>query len=335
MKRSWVPAFASVLFTGFSLVSESQLQTCHVQVTLSNAEMLPPTLKLQIYQQNRRVAEATVPWNGSITLPPLAAGDYRAQTGGMGKNFLVSKPVHVPPAGPCEMGINIFGRADAKNKLVDDDLELEDLRVSSKARAAFRQAFADFQRGELEKARSGFLRVVQLAPRLSRAYNVLGVISDQLGDRKAGRQYFEKSLELNPRSKTTLMNLAKLLMLEKQFDAALELLERYRQGSPEIAEVHAMEADAYLNLGKYKEAIREASAAHNLPHVNWEMVHTIAARAYEALQQPELAAQEYRRYGEETSNPAMKAFVGQRIRDLSGELDREKATVEGNSFAPR
>lgn len=310
----------------------AETRSCHVQVNMSSGS-LPQDIKLQVFAADKRIAELPVLLTGSVILPPLAPGEYRLQTG-EGTNFMTSGPLHVPESGACEYTINILGHADSKSKLVEDDLDVEDLRVPRKARERFEQGFATLQQGNLEEARKDFLEVIRLDPKLSRAYNVLGVISDQQMDRAGARQYFEKALELNPRSKPALMNMAKLSMREKQYDTALGLLERFRVGARETADVHAMEADAYLKLAKYPEAIREAQAAHRLSHANWETVHLIAATAYEALHQPQMAAIEYQLYLDESSNPEMRAVASRRIRELGGVAQASPAPIPINSLMP-
>lgn len=325
---------AFLLFVStLSLGSTMEPRVCHVQINMS-AGSVPPQMKLQVFAGDRRFSEMKVPFDGSLLLPPLAPGDYRVQTG-EGTNFVTSGPLHVPESGPCELGVNILGHADAKNQLVENDLDVEDLRVPRKARERFEKGFAAVQRGELEEAKQDFLEVTRLDPRLSRAYNVLGVISDQQKNRAEARQYFEKALELNPRSKMALMNLAKLCMMENKYDAALGFLERFRVGSSEHADVYGMEADAYLKLDRYSEAIRAAQAAHRLSHQNWEMVHLFAAAAYEALHQPERATAEYRVYLDESSNSEMRAVAFQKIRELGQVAQQGRTTAPMNSLMPR
>jgi tetratricopeptide (TPR) repeat protein len=320
--------------SAFAFGFDSELRTCHVHVIMSNGTALPANLKLQIFAAGKRISEVEVPESGEVALP-LKAGEYRMQTGGAGTNFLTSGLLHVPMNGDCEAGINIVGRASADNRIAEDDVDIEDLRLSQKARDTFEHAFADFQHGELKKAAEGFLEVTKLAPRLSRTYNVLGVIADQQGDRASARDYFNRALELNPRSRAAMMNLIKLCMSEKQYEAALTLLERYRVGTRDDADVHALAANADLKLQKYDDAIREAHAAHSLSHLNWESVHVIAASAYEALHQPERAAEEFRIYLQETSNPAFRQMAQQKIRELENVAQQNSAAAPINSFVQR
>ena len=329
-----VVSFATLLlFSSISFGSTMEPRVCHVQINMSSGS-LPQNMKLQLFAGDRRLSEMKIPFDGSLFLPPLAPGEYRVQTGG-GANFVTSGPLHVPQSGACELWISILGQADAKNQLVQDDVDVEDLRVPRKARERFEQGFAALQHGDLEEAKQDFLEVTRLDPKLSRAYNVLGLISDQQKNRAAARQYFEQALALNPHSKMALMNLAKLCMMEKRYDDALGFLERFRTGSREHADVYGMEAEAYLKLGRYQEAIRATQVAHRLSHQNWETVHLIAASAYEALRQPEMAAFEYRVYLDESSNPEMRAVAFQKIRELGAIAQQSKTTVPMNSLLPR
>lgn len=335
MQRGAVSALVLVGSSIFSFGSDLQPRSCHVQVLMSSGA-IPSNLKLQVFSGNSRIRDVRVPETGSITITNLAPGDYRIQSGGVAANFLTAGPLHVPDSGPCELGFTIVGRTDAHNSLAEDDVDVEDLRVSSQARSQFQTAFAQFERGELQKSRDSFIEVTKLAPKLSRAYNILGVISNQLGDTRSGRQYFEKALELNPHSKPALMNLAKLSLTERRFDEALTNLERYRIGSPDIADVHAMEAEAYLKLGRYNEAIRETKAAHALPHANWATVHVIAATSFEALHQTDYAVSEYRRFIEECNQQTLRERAAQRISELTSVASQQpRAPVPMNSLVSR
>jgi tetratricopeptide (TPR) repeat protein len=315
--------------------SDSKLRSCRLHVIMSNGTELPAHLKLQIFANGKRVSEIEVPYSGEIALSPLLPGTYRMQTGGAGANFLTSGPLQVPAIGDCEAGINIIGRAGGENRLTEDDVDIEDLRLSNKAREKFERAFADVQHGDLNKAADGFLEVTKMAPRLSRTYNILGVIKDQQGDRVAARGFFNKALELNPRSKAAQMNLIKLCMSEKQYETALAMLDRYRLGTRDDADLHAIAANADLKLERYDAAIREAHAAHALSHVNWESVHVVAATAYEALHLPEKAAEELQTYMQETSNPAFRKMAGEKIRELESVAQQSSAAAPINSFVQR
>lgn len=339
MRRGMVPALFVLGSSIVSVASDSQPRNCHVQVVMSSGA-IPAKLKLQIFNGANRIRELRVRETGSVTLKDLAPGDYRIQSGGVDANFLTAGPLHVPASGPCELGFTIVGRTDAHKNLTEDDVEVEDLRISPAVRSLFQSAFSQFEHGDLQKAKESFTEVTRLAPKLSRAYNILGVISNQQGDRVSSREYFEKALELNPRSRPALMNLAKLSIVERRFDDTLGILERYRIGTPDIADVHAMEAEALLKLGRYNDAIREAKAAHVLPHPNWASVHVIAAASYEALHQPDSAVSEYRQFMQECNQQPMREQAAQRISELTSVALQQPSSqpssqIPMNSLVPR
>jgi len=327
MQRSFLSALFVLGSSIFSVASDSHLRSCHVQVVMSSGG-IPAKLKLQVFSGSSRIREVRVPETGSVNISNLEPGDYRIQSGGVDANFLTAGPLHVPDSGPCELGFTIVGRTDAHKNLTEDDIEVEDLRISPAVRSLFQSAFAQFERGELQKAKELFTEVARLAPKLSRAYNILGVISNQQGDRVGGRQYFEKALDLNPRSRPALMNLAKLSITERRFNDALAVLERYRIGTPDIADVHAMEAEAFLKLGRYNDAIREAKAAHVMPHPNWASIHVIAASSYEALHQPDYAVSEYQKFIQECNQQPMREQAARRISELTSVASQQPTSQQ-------
>lgn len=291
-------------------------RTCQVHVTMSGESTLPAHLRLQVFSDSQSVLEREVPLDGTLELSGLPVGEYRLQVHAGNPSMLSAGHLHVTDQGPCREDISLAGRADSKNQFVEDDVDVEDLRVPPKARAVFQNAFMDVQRGDLNKAKHGFLEVIKLDPKLSRAYNVLGVISDQQGDKKGAREYFEKALELNPVSKSALLNLAKLSATEKQYSTSIGLFERYLAGSPEVADVHVMEADVYLKMGDFQNVIRQANKTHALPHATWAIIHALAAQAYEGLHETDQAVLEYQRYAAECSSDALRQEAAARIQAL-------------------
>ena len=260
---------------------DSSNPACLVHVNMADGSSLPAHSPMQVFGSTGKLLEKDVPADGTVTFSRLAAGEYRIQVGSAAQRFLITGPLQVSDGQACALTLSIAGRSDATNKLAEDDVDVEDLRVSGKARSLFERGFAEFERGELDKAKEKFIAVTRLAPSLSRAYNILGVIEYQQNHKSDARRYFEMALALNPVSKPALLNLAKLSATEGQYSAAIDLLERYRSGLPESADVHAMEADLYFKMGRFSEAIRQAQTTNALSHGNWAVVHLIAGKAYE------------------------------------------------------
>lgn len=317
MRQKYFPVLILLLLSSMAIADTSQAHACQVHIMVSGDGALPAHLHLQLFKQSTSVLDREVPPDGILELSGLPAGEYRFQVRAASPAFLSAGRLHVAEDGSCHADISITAREDSKNQFVDEDLDVEDLRVSRKTRSTFQNAFTDFEHGDLTRAKRGFLEVIKLDPKLSRAYNVLGVISDQEGDKNAARGYFEKAVELNPGSKSALLNLAKLSATQGQYSTSLGLLERYRSGLPEMADIHVMEADLYLKMGDLVNVIREAGKAHTLPHANWAIVHMLAAQAYQGLHETDKAVLEYRQYAAECSTDAGRQEAAARIRALT------------------
>jgi tetratricopeptide (TPR) repeat protein len=320
--------------SSFAFPVDGLSQSCSVHVAMADGSAIPKNMHLWIFRGDKRLVDAKIPETGTLTVDSLQPGNYRAQIGGGEQKFLTSGPLDVAETGVCTFGIDLDAHTNADKKIAEEDVDVEDLRVSGRARSLFSAAFADFQAGKLEKSKQEFLQVTQMAPRLSRAYNVLGVISTQQNQKEAARQFFERALELNPRGSSALMNLAKLSIQDKEYAAVVALLERHSGTTREVADAHALKAEAYLGLGKFEQAIAESRAAHALPHSNWAYVHLISAGALERLGQQNSALQEYRTFLQESHNDLSRTVAIQRIHDLTTRPREQMPPIPTSSFMP-
>ena len=319
-------------FSTFIFGSDARLRDCQISVAMADGGPLPLGLQVSLFDGDRRITEHHVPKTGIVTLAQLRPGDYRIQVAGTERSFVTSGPLRVNDADPCDLGIDLPARADSQNKVAEGEVDVEDLRVSGKTRALFESSFFAFQQGRLDKAKEGFLEVIRIDPKLSRAYDILGVILNQQGDRAAARNFFETSLQLNPRSRSTLLNLAKLSLFEQRYQEVLQLMGRYSQGTRDIANTHVFKAEAYFGLGKFEQVADEARAAHALPHANGADVHLLAAKALEILHRSDSAVEEYRLYLAESKTDESREFALARIRDLTSSIASGAPPVPGNAF---
>ena len=332
MRFTAVLGFAILGSSAFIFGSDAQPRDCRISVAMADGAPVPQGLEASLFAGDRRILEAKIPTTGAFTLAGLQPGSYRLQIAGTKRSFLTSGPLHVDSDRPCQLGIDLTGRSDSYSKVVEEEVDVEDLLVSGKARAAFESAFQAFEQGRLEKAKEGFLEVIRIDPKLARAYNVLGVVLNQQGDRTGARKAFETALQLNPRSKSALLNLAKLSIAEKNYEEVLQLMDRYSAGSRDIADVHAFRAEAYFRLGRFEQTVHETGAVHGLPHANCGYVHMLAAAALEALHRPEEAVAEYQLYLAESKTDVNREVALQRIHDLTTPVASGTQPLPGNAF---
>jgi Tfp pilus assembly protein PilF len=334
MRNQYV-IFASVLLSSFSLASTGPRQHCELRLVMANGSPLPQKAHAEIFDGDRKVSSVDLGANKPVGSLEIAPGDYRVQINGKDISYVYTGHLHVEETEPCAFHASLTGRATTGG-LTDDEVDVEDLRITGKTRSTFQAGFTALEHGQLQPAKELFLKVIELAPNLSRAYNILGVISDQQGDLAAAQGYFEKSMELSPRSLSTKLNLAKLFMVQRQYRDALALLNEF--GPTENTDVLVMKAQADLQLGRFDEAVKQARAVHLLSHSNWASVHVIAAQAYEGMNQPQLARVEYETYMRESPKGSLGAAASKRVQELGSAGVAERSASEPppiNSLLPR
>jgi tetratricopeptide (TPR) repeat protein len=170
------------------------------------------------------------------------------------------------------------------------------LNVPAAARKAYDQASEAMRKQEWDKSRALFETAIHEYPQYDIAYNGLGAIQMQLNDEAGARKSFEKAIELNPDFAGANRNLARLLLRDHNNREALPLLLRSLVTEPDSIWALVNAANSELLMQNYDDAVLYARKAHALPHQDFATVHIVAARAFEATQQPDQAIAEYRLY---------------------------------------
>jgi Flp pilus assembly protein TadD len=98
------------------------------------------------------------------------------------------------------------GNAGALGPLVDELLRKFPMRPAS----PYYAAVLNFLRGHPAEALTMARRTIELDPGYAAAYNLLGAINANLGQRREARTAFEQALRLDPRESTAYTNLALL-----------------------------------------------------------------------------------------------------------------------------
>ena len=93
---------------------------------------------------------------------------------------------------------------------------------------------------------------------------LLGQIYFRLGDADAATDQLESAALLQPENVEARTSLAKVLLTQKKFADAVELLEPLAQSSPNEADVFALLAQAYAGVGRREDARRAQSQAQTL-----------------------------------------------------------------------
>jgi len=177
-----------------------------------------------------------------------------------------------------------------------------DLNVPDKAHKEFEKGSAALQHNDLAAARKAFEKAIQIYPQYAGAYNNLGLIAMKSGDRAAALAAFQQAVRINDHYPLACINLARLLLPDKKYSEAQELLSRALSTDPLNLDALTMLADVQLETAHYDQAINTAWKVHSMPHEGYSVVHIMAALAFEARHMPQEAAVEYATYLKESPN---------------------------------
>jgi Flp pilus assembly protein TadD len=174
------------------------------------------------------------------------------------------------------------------------------LNIPSKARGEFEKGMAKYRKQEFDKAETHLTKAVELYGRYAEAINALGVIAMTAGNVDQGRARFQEAMHADPEHPGAYVNMARLMMQEKQFSDGEPLLLKAVSLNPQDAEALSILSFFQLSLQKHDDAVKTAQRVHSLPHPQYAMVHFVAASALEQSGRGKEAADELRLYIKES-----------------------------------
>ncbi len=113
-----------------------------------------------------------------------------------------------------------------------------------------------FKMGKFNEALQSFEKSMQA--RKSQhvmVYYYLGLISTHLGNDEKAIEYFDKLRLASPQTKMAIFFEAQLKVKRHEFESAIELLEQFKELSPDFPEVHHLLGTAYMALHKNMKAL--------------------------------------------------------------------------------
>jgi Flp pilus assembly protein TadD len=125
-----------------------------------------------------------------------------------------------------------------------------------KAADSFEQGIAAFDAGNLGQARELFANALAKEPKLVNAQYNLGLIAEREGDFKRAQASYEAVLEIDPRHRPSIVNLARIYCSNGDYPKAIALHERGLQmveDAPDPAMINSL-ATTYRVAKKYSEA---------------------------------------------------------------------------------
>jgi tetratricopeptide (TPR) repeat protein len=128
--------------------------------------------------------------------------------------------------------------------------------VPSDALTRFSMGYYHLYSGDLDKARQEFELALRLTPDPPAIlYTVLAEIADMTGDETKAREYAFSALETDPENESALSMAALFLLQDKEYEKALEYLERLNRIKPGDLQTLYYMAEAYDGLGREEKLV--------------------------------------------------------------------------------
>jgi tetratricopeptide (TPR) repeat protein len=138
------------------------------------------------------------------------------------------------------------------------------LLAPGKALQAVKRARADFAGGHLESARKEIARALDIAPHFAVAKVMKGAMDIETGEYDEATILFQEAIDEDPALGGAYVGMAVALIHERQFQAALPLLDRAEGLLPGAWFVRFAKAWAQMELGKTDAALKQADLAERL-----------------------------------------------------------------------
>jgi len=308
-----------------------------VYIMLDNNRPLQEQLRVELSNESGiPITQGYTDVSGRAKFQVTGVGGYILKVSGTSIQDGASESFEVyrcPPLERCTQQVIV--RVKAKDEVTDSAktqsvgtssktavTSAAELRVPENARKAFDQGLAAWQKADYPLAAEKFEKAVADYPQYDSAYNNLGVMYAHLGQNDKAMAAFKRSVELNDKNADADRNLARLLIRQKDYPPAEDLLKKSLAVQPTDVATLTMLAIAEIQDAKPEDALRDAQKVHTLPHDGFAVVHFVAGEALEEKHQAEEAKVEYTTYLRESPNGPEAAQVKDALHRLANSSAR-------------
>jgi tetratricopeptide repeat protein len=208
---------------------------------------------------------------------------------------------------------------------------LIDLNVPKKARKELEKGNREAGKKNWAAAAAHYRAAIQEYPSYATAYNNLGIVLFQTGDKAGSRAAFEKAVSLNDHYSEACVNLGRMLYNQGDFAAAETLMEKALRSEPRNLDALIVESSAELRQGKLALAAANALKVHDYqqpacpaPCKNpgldrYPIAHYIAGKALEFSQKLAAARDQFQLYLAEAPDGPLAPQVRSELASLQKE----------------
>ncbi|MGA8764939.1 MAG: tetratricopeptide repeat protein [Candidatus Sulfotelmatobacter sp.] len=268
------------------------------------------------------MAETYTNDSGMTEFSNLEIGNYHLIISGQGVQETDSGVFEVDPRRVGQTFDVTVRRAqddDAEhNPQAGGTVNTSDQNIPKNAAEEFDKATVLMGKKEWNKAIEHLHRALAIYPQYAAAYNNLGVIYANLGDRPREREALGKAISLNDHFAPAFVNLARMAIADRDMPEAASFLNKATAADPTNAQTLVLLANVELLLGHYDPAIASCRKAHSLSQDSHALAHYIAARAFEHQSRVPEAVDEFQTFLKEEPTGKRSESVRKELSHLQG-----------------
>jgi tetratricopeptide (TPR) repeat protein len=267
-----------------------------VTVTFEDNHQVPSMARISLFTSARMpVAEQFANDRGQASFR-VSSGNYLVQATSL-EGEAVESSFTIQPREAMHSEYLLMKRKSKKDAdSHEGSISAAQLNIPDKARKEFDKGLSAFDKDDFNTAAQHFSKAVEIYPQYALALVNLGVIDMKENNMVGGQQYFEAAIKADPQLPNGYTALARVKILQTDYAEADTLLTKALSIRPLDPEPLTMLATSESRSGKYDMALATARKVHNVPHEHYAVVHIIAADALLKLNEPQMAADEYRLY---------------------------------------
>lgn len=171
----------------------------------------------------------------------------------------------------------------------------------------FNKALAAIKTEKYDEALALLDKILIADPKDFMAWTEIGTIKFKQGRFAEAEKPYQQALETNSSYIVALMNLGKLRIAEKKYDAAIEVFNRAVAAHPRSADANYFLGEAYLQIKKGSKAVGYLNEALRLDPMGKAEIHLRLAALYNGAGMKDKAVQEYEQFlGKKPDYPGKK-----------------------------
>ncbi|MDE2926023.1 MAG: tetratricopeptide repeat protein [Acidobacteriota bacterium] len=156
-------------------------------------------------------------------------------------------------------------------------------------RQHYSEALNAFQKGRFQSALSSLSELLEVAPQVAEAHNLMGIIHQKMNRPRLFEESLRTAIELRPDYVEARRNLALHWVRQGRLEPALQQFRKLLDLSPDSSEIRYRMGVIYAELGQFKSAVNYLEAVGNEPRFQSRQYYRLLGECYVALKKPEAA----------------------------------------------